>query len=51
MTKLAGNVAVVSQTPVGRIGQPDHIANVAVFLTSNDARWLTEERLMASGWR
>jgi 3-oxoacyl-[acyl-carrier protein] reductase len=42
----------VSQTPLGRIGQPDDIADVAVFLASNDAPWLTGERLMASGgWR
>lgn len=39
----------VAQTPLGRIGQPDDIADVAVFLASDDARWLTGERLTASG--
>jgi 3-oxoacyl-[acyl-carrier protein] reductase len=39
----------VSQTPLGRIGQPEDIADVAVFLPSDDARWMTGERLMASG--
>jgi len=39
----------VSQTPLGRIGQPDDIAQVAVFLASDDARWLTGEKLVASG--
>jgi len=39
----------VAQTPLGRIGQPDDIASVAVFLASDDARWLTGERLTASG--
>jgi 3-oxoacyl-[acyl-carrier protein] reductase len=39
----------VSQTPVGRIAQPQDIADVAVFLASEDARWLTGERLLASG--
>jgi 3-oxoacyl-[acyl-carrier protein] reductase len=39
----------VSQTPLGRVGQPEDIADVAVFLASDDARWLTGERLMASG--
>jgi 3-oxoacyl-[acyl-carrier protein] reductase len=39
----------VSQTPLDRIGQPQDIANVAVFLASHDARWLTGERLLASG--
>jgi 3-oxoacyl-[acyl-carrier protein] reductase len=36
-------------TPLGRIGQPDDIAGVAVFLASDDARWLTGETLIASG--
>ncbi|RWX78727.1 glucose 1-dehydrogenase [Neorhizobium lilium] len=39
----------VSQTPLGRIGQPDDIAGVAVFLASDDAKWLTGEHLTASG--
>jgi NAD(P)-dependent dehydrogenase (short-subunit alcohol dehydrogenase family) len=29
------------QTPLGRIGQPADIAAVAVFLASDDARWVT----------
>jgi 3-oxoacyl-[acyl-carrier protein] reductase len=40
---------LVAQTPLGRIGQPDDIAHVAVFLASNDSRWLTGEVLLASG--
>lgn len=39
----------VEQTPLGRVGQPDDIAQVAVFLASDDARWLTGEKLIASG--
>jgi 3-oxoacyl-[acyl-carrier protein] reductase len=39
----------VSDTPLGRTGQPDDIASVASFLASDDARWLTGERLTASG--
>lgn len=39
----------VGQTPLGRTGQPDDIAAIAVFLASNDARWLTGEKLVASG--
>jgi 3-oxoacyl-[acyl-carrier protein] reductase len=31
------------------IGQPDDIAAIAVFLASDDARWLTGEHLVASG--
>lgn len=40
---------IVAQTPLGRLGQPDDIAAVAVFLASDDARWLTGESLIASG--
>ncbi|TWI95085.1 3-oxoacyl-[acyl-carrier protein] reductase [Mucilaginibacter frigoritolerans] len=36
-------------TPLGRIGQPDDIADVAVFLASEDSRWLTGETLLAGG--
>lgn len=39
----------VVQTPLGRTGQPDDIATVAVFLASDDARWLTGEKVTASG--
>jgi 3-oxoacyl-[acyl-carrier protein] reductase len=39
----------ISTTPLGRIGQPDDIADVAVFLASEDSRWLTGESLIASG--
>jgi 3-oxoacyl-[acyl-carrier protein] reductase len=41
--------AFVAQTPLGRAGQPGDIASIAVFLASDDAGWLTGERLVASG--
>ena len=41
--------ALVAQTPLGRVGQPRDIADVAVFLASDDSRWLTGEKLVASG--
>jgi 3-oxoacyl-[acyl-carrier protein] reductase len=40
---------LIGATPLGRMGQPDDIARVAVFLASNDALWLTGERITASG--
>ncbi|MDT3404030.1 glucose 1-dehydrogenase [Mucilaginibacter terrae] len=40
---------MVRTTPLGRLGQPDDIADVAVFLASEDSRWLTGETLLASG--
>ena len=41
--------AMIAGTPLGRFGQPDDIARVAVFLASDDSAWLTGERLTASG--
>ncbi|MCI0639888.1 MAG: glucose 1-dehydrogenase [Gemmataceae bacterium] len=40
---------VESQTPLGRIGQPQDIAPAAVFLASADAAWITGETLFISG--
>jgi 3-oxoacyl-[acyl-carrier protein] reductase len=40
---------MVAQTPLGRLGQPDDIAPVAVFLASDDSKWLTGETIYASG--
>jgi 3-oxoacyl-[acyl-carrier protein] reductase len=39
----------IAATPLGRIGQPDDIASVAVFLASDDARWITGVTLLAAG--
>jgi 3-oxoacyl-[acyl-carrier protein] reductase len=40
---------LVAQTPLGRTGQPQDIAPIAVFLASGDSGWLTGETLLASG--
>jgi len=40
---------IVERTPLGRGGQPDDIASIAVFLASGDSGWLTGEHLLASG--
>jgi len=39
----------VATTPLGRVGQPDDIALPAVFLASEDARWITGETVYVSG--
>ena len=38
-----------SQTPLGRIGQPQDIAPAAVFLASPDSSWISGEILMIAG--
>ena len=40
---------MVANTPLGRIGQPDDIAKVAVFLASNESGWVTGHKLSAAG--
>jgi 3-oxoacyl-[acyl-carrier protein] reductase len=40
---------VESQTPLGRIGQPDDIAPAAVFFASEDSKWITSETLLIAG--
>ena len=39
----------VSRTPLGRVGQPEDIANVTAFLVSDEAAWLTGEAILTSG--
>jgi 3-oxoacyl-[acyl-carrier protein] reductase len=40
---------LVAMTPLGRIGTPEDIARVVVFLASDDSGWLTGEIILASG--
>ena len=40
---------MIADTPLGRLGQPDDIARVALFLASDQSQWLTGERISASG--
>ncbi|WP_343688677.1 glucose 1-dehydrogenase [Chitinophaga sp.] len=40
---------LIANTPLGRIGQPEDIAKVAVFLASDDSAWMTGELITASG--
>ena len=41
--------AVVSQTPSGRVGVPDDIANAVLYLASPEASFITGEVLNANG--
>jgi 3-oxoacyl-[acyl-carrier protein] reductase len=40
---------LVATTPLGRTGQPNDIAKVAVFLASDDSAWITGEKISVSG--
>ncbi|KOP36363.1 3-oxoacyl-ACP reductase [Flavobacterium sp. WLB] len=39
----------VSETPLARVGKPEDIAKVAVFLASEDSYWITGETIAVSG--
>jgi 3-oxoacyl-[acyl-carrier protein] reductase len=39
----------VAETPLGRPGKPDDIADVVTFIASDDARWVTGALLQAGG--
>ena len=40
---------IVAATPLGRLGQPEDIAKLALHLASDESAWLTGERITASG--
>ncbi len=40
---------LIAGTPLGRLGQPDDIADVAVFLASDASRWVTGDRIRVAG--
>jgi len=55
-TSVAGGVpesdfgkAVIAKTPLGRIGKVEEIGNVAVFLASDNSRWITGTHLNVAG--
>lgn len=40
---------LIAGTPLGRFGEPEDIAPLAVFLASGDSHWVTGESIRASG--
>jgi 3-oxoacyl-[acyl-carrier protein] reductase len=40
---------IVENIPLGRMGRPDDVADVVVFLASEQARWVTGQRLFVGG--
>lgn len=41
--------ALIANTPLGRIGRPQDIAEVAVFLASDNSAWITGQKVTVSG--
>ncbi|MGC9523379.1 MAG: SDR family NAD(P)-dependent oxidoreductase, partial [Anaerolineae bacterium] len=43
---------IAAGTPLGRVGRPEDVADVIVFLASEQAHWLTGQQLyVGGGWR
>lgn len=43
---------IAGGTPLGRVGEPEDVADVIVFLASEQARWMTGQLLyVGGGWR
>ncbi len=40
---------ILPTIPLGRVGKPEDVADVIVFLASNQARWLTGQRIYVGG--
>ncbi len=60
MTELARNSVmqspeavrtILSRTPIGRFGEPDEVASVALFLASDDASYMTGQTIYPDGGR
>jgi NAD(P)-dependent dehydrogenase (short-subunit alcohol dehydrogenase family) len=39
----------LARTPLGRLGEVQDVASVALFLASDDSRWMTGESLLVDG--
>ena len=42
---------ILSRTPLGRIGEPEEIASVAVFLAGRDSSYITGQTVFVDGGR
>jgi 3-oxoacyl-[acyl-carrier protein] reductase len=42
--------AILSQSPLGRIGQPQDAARLIAFLASEAAEWITGQIIHSRGW-
>ena len=51
MTDEAARAMILSRTPLGRIGEPEEVAKVALFLASDDASYVTGQCIYPDGGR
>jgi len=51
LTNESARTRILSRTPLARLGEPEEVASVAVFLASDDASYLTGTTLYPDGGR
>jgi len=51
LTNEAARTRILSRTPMGRLGEPEEVAQVALFLASDDASYLTGSTVYPDGGR
>jgi len=51
LTNETAKQRILSRTPLGRLGEPDEVARLAVFLASDDASYLTGTTVYPDGGR
>ncbi len=51
MADEAGRKKILSRTPLGRVGEPSEIADIALFLASGMASYITGQTIFADGGR
>lgn len=51
MSNAEARHRILSRTPLGRIGEPEEIAAIAVFLASDEASYITGQTIYADGGR
>lgn len=51
LTNEAAKQRILSRTPLGRLGEPEEVARIAVFLASDDASYLTGTTVYPDGGR
>lgn len=51
MTDRAAEDRVLSRTPMGRVGEPEEVASIAVFLACNESSYVTGQTIYPDGGR